>query len=64
MIRNLTGRLMLKLWTNPESVPQEDPELCPACGAEIPFTDLKLGTCTEGHVWSALVQYLFIPSFH
>jgi len=53
----------VKLWTIPDGVPQEAPELCPACGAEVPFTDLQLGTCTEGHAWSAFVQGLFIPSF-
>jgi len=61
-IRTLAECLIAKLWTNADTVPQADPELCPACGAEIPFTDLKLGTCTEGHAWSRCSATSYILS--
>jgi len=37
-------------------------ELCPACGVEVPLTDIAVATCSNGHRWSRCSVTSFILS--
>lgn len=37
-------------------------ERCPACGVEIPLTDIAVATCSNGHIWrESLVTSIIRP---
>jgi len=37
-------------------------ELCPACGVEVPLTDIAVAVCSNGHKWSRCSVTSFILS--